>query len=204
MPNMFWRFVFLIIYLAFFLVRSRSGIKFQNAEEAKDQLKGLDLAAQREGKVSMTLRSILSIVMLLSIGIYVLSPSWLQVFSLSLPLGLRLTGLALSLATLPWLYWSHLALGRQYSPDLDLKQDHKLITKGPYSVIRHPMYTILIVFMISISLFSASTLILVPHLAAIILLLLRLDKEEAMLIEKFGEDYREYMLKTGRLLPKLN
>ncbi|MGC7872856.1 isoprenylcysteine carboxylmethyltransferase family protein [Desulfosporosinus sp. SYSU MS00001] len=201
---MFWRFIFLIVYLAFFLVRSHFGIKFQNTEEPKDHLKDLNLAIQREGKISMSLRSILSLVMLLSIVIYVISPSWLQVFTLSFPLWLRLTGLALSLATLPLLYWSHRALGRQYSPDLDLKEGHKLITRGPYSIIRHPMYTILIAFMISISLFSASTLILVPHMAALLLLLLRLDKEEAMLIEKFGADYREYMLKTGRLLPKFN
>ncbi len=66
------------------------------------------------------------------------------------------------------------------------------------------MYTILIVFMVSISLFAANTLVLLPHLAAIILILLRLSKEEAMLIQEFGDDYREYMLKTGRLLPKLN
>ncbi|WP_088228031.1 isoprenylcysteine carboxylmethyltransferase family protein [Desulfosporosinus sp. FKB] len=201
---MFWRFVFLIVYLAFFLVRSRFGIKFQTVEKPEDHLKELNLAVHREGKISMTLRSILSLVMLLSIVIYVISPSWLQVFSLSLPLWLRLTGLALSLATLPLLYWTHRALGRQYSPDLDLKEGHKLITRGPYSIIRHPMYTILIVFMISISLFSASTLIFLPHMAALLLLLLRLGKEEAMLIEKFGADYQKYMLKTGRLLPKFN
>jgi protein-S-isoprenylcysteine O-methyltransferase Ste14 len=58
--------------------------------------------------------------------------------------------------------------------------------------------------MLGISIFSANTIILVPHLVAILLLLLRLSKEEAMLIQKFGDDYREYMMKTGRLLPKFN
>lgn len=65
------------------------------------------------------------------------------------------------------------------------------------------MYTILIVFMLGISLFAANILILVPHLMAIVLILLRISKEEAMLIQEFGEVYREYILKTGRLLPKL-
>ncbi|AFM39742.1 putative protein-S-isoprenylcysteine methyltransferase [Desulfosporosinus acidiphilus SJ4] len=201
---MFWRLVFLIIYIAFFLVRSRYGNKKPNRKEAIEYFDEQNLALQREGRLSMTLRSILSFIMLLSIIIYGISPSWLQFFNLPLPNFLRLAGLGLAIAILPFLYWAHRALGRHYSPDLDLKEGHKLITSGPYNIVRHPMYTILIVFMLSISIVSASALILIPHTAAILLLIMRLDKEEAMLIEEFGDDYREYMIKTGRLLPKFN
>lgn len=142
--------------------------------------------------------------MSLGIILYGIYPSWLILFSLPLPDWLRLTGLGLASLTLPLLHWAHITLGLQYSPDLELKKEHKLIQSGPYKIIRHPMYTILIVFMLSISLFSANSLILLPHMAAILLILLRLSKEEAMLIQEFGDDYHEYMLKTGRLLPKLN
>jgi len=201
---MIWRLLFLGVYVLFFLIRSPHGNRQSYDEKSNENLENSNLAVKREGKISTTMRSILSLIMLLGIIVYGFYPSWLIPFSLALPNWLRLTGLGLAILTLPLLHWAHSSLGRQYSPDLELKEEHKLISSGPYKVIRHPMYTILIVFMLSISIFSANTLIFLPHLGAIILILLRLSKEEAMLIQEFGDDYREYMMKTGRLLPRFN
>lgn len=201
---MIWRLFFLGVYAIFFLIRSPNGNRQSYDGERNENLESQDLALKREGKISTTMRSILSLIMLLGIIIYGIYPSWLIPFSLPIPNWLRLISLGLAIFTLPLLHWAHSSLGRQYSPDLELKEDHKLITSGPYKVIRHPMYTFLIIFMLSVSLFSANSLILLPHMAAILLILLRLSKEEAMLIQEFGNDYYEYMLKTGRLLPKFS
>lgn len=196
---MIWRLLFFIVYLLFFLIRAPH-MKKQNDNKYEADLNS---AIKNEGKIFQTVRSFLSLLMLLSILAYGINPSWLSIFALSLPVWLRCTAFIIALSTLPVLSWAHQYLGRQYSPDLNLKEGHKLITSGPYKLIRHPMYTILIIFMFCVSLLTANLLILIPHLMAILLILLRLNNEETMLLKEFGDNYREYMLKTGRLLPKL-
>lgn len=94
-------------------------------------------------------------------------------------------------------------LGQQYSPHLELQDNHKLIRSGPYRLVRHPMYAFLFVYMLGVSLISSNILVIIPHAMAIAILCFRLDKEEAMLVEEFGQDFKDYMLETGRLVPKL-
>jgi len=85
-----------------------------------------------------------------------------------------------------------------------LKDDHKLITNGIYSRIRHPMYT-------AFWLMALAQALLLPNwiagLAGIAgfgtLYLLRVRHEEALMLAGFGEQYQTYMDRTGRLLPKL-
>ena len=202
MLEMIWRLLFLVVYVIFFLIRYPYGSKQIYNDEPNKYMENLNLAMKREGQINMIGRSVLSFVMLLSIIVYVIYPPWLLIFALPIPVWLRLTSLGVAIMTLPLLYWAHRTLVRQYSPHLELQEEHKLITSGPYEVVRHPMYTILIVFMLSISFFAANSLILIPHLMAIFLILLRLNKEEAMLIGEFGDAYREYIINTGRLLPK--
>ncbi len=63
------------------------------------------------------------------------------------------------------------------------------------------MYTALIVYELSWVVVSASLLFLVYYFITIILMLVRIPKGEQMMLEKFGEEYRRYMKRTGRLLP---
>jgi protein-S-isoprenylcysteine O-methyltransferase Ste14 len=63
------------------------------------------------------------------------------------------------------------------------------------------MYTALIGNMMGLCLISANLLVVVPRLVQISLLLLRTRKEESMMLSRFGEEYRAYMARTGRLLP---
>jgi protein-S-isoprenylcysteine O-methyltransferase Ste14 len=75
-----------------------------------------------------------------------------------------------------------------------MTQDHTLVTEGPYRWVRHPMYTALFATFVGLALISASWLILILVVAAILVLYARIGKEEAMMIE-------QYMQRTGRLLP---
>ncbi|NTV79371.1 MAG: isoprenylcysteine carboxylmethyltransferase family protein [Clostridiales bacterium] len=200
MHDIYWRFLFFVVYLVFFFIRSGKKTK-EDPENLEKYLEKLNSAVKREGKL-YTLRIALSFLLLFCILIYAGYPSWLSLLALPIPAWLRLTCLGLAVITLPLLNWAHLALGRHYSPDLVIIEEHVLITEGPYKFIRHPMYTFLLIFMLSISIFTANAIIFVPHLLSGILLLLRLDNEEEMLIQEFGDEYRRYMLKTGRLWPK--
>ena len=63
------------------------------------------------------------------------------------------------------------------------------------------MYTVHLAYFLSWVLVSANFLFLIYYLLAILLITLRIPKEEQMMLEKFGEEYRAYMKRTRRLLP---
>jgi protein-S-isoprenylcysteine O-methyltransferase Ste14 len=111
---------------------------------------------------------------------------------------------ALIMAAGLWLFWrSHTDLGQNWSVTLEVRRGHTIITRGVYRRIRHPMYA-------SIWLFSlAQGLLLENWLAgwsALVtfaaLYFVRAPREEQMMCDVFGEDYREYMRRTGRLVPR--
>ncbi len=95
-------------------------------------------------------------------------------------------------------------LGRQWSPSLELKDDHRLVTEGIYRRIRHPMYLSLLIFA------GGQTLALPNYVAGpaalvamLVLIAFRLRAEERMMIEAFGDEYKAYRKRTNRLIPGL-
>jgi protein-S-isoprenylcysteine O-methyltransferase Ste14 len=111
-------------------------------------------------------------------------------------------GVATMVATL-WLFWrSHADLGHNFSAKLVIREKHKLVTTGVYRLIRHPMYA-------SFLLWSALQILLLPNwitgLAGVfgfcILYCARIHREEQLMLHKFGDEYRQYMTHTKRLVP---
>ncbi len=81
---------------------------------------------------------------------------------------------------------------------------YALVTNGPYRFIRHPMYAAIFLIGIGISLHSANWIVALAYLLPVTgMYLFRISDEEEMMIEQFGDEYREYMRRTGRLVPKL-
>jgi protein-S-isoprenylcysteine O-methyltransferase Ste14 len=114
-------------------------------------------------------------------------------------IGAILFGTALCLFRL-----SHAALGRYWSVTLELKDNHVLATGGIYKYIRHPMY-------LAFWFWALAQAVLLPNWIAGfaglvgfgILYFVRVSREEAMMIEAFGDQYRTYSRKTPRLIPTL-
>src|SRR5512136_320074 len=97
------------------------------------------------------------------------------------------------------IHWSHRALGRNWSPFLEIRKGHVLVIEGPYRFIRHPMYAAIFLIGIGISLLSANWLVALAYMLPVtIMYLVRVADEEEMMIEQFGNEYREYMQRTGR------
>jgi len=92
-------------------------------------------------------------------------------------------------------------LGKYYSYGLRTLPNHKLIKHGIYRHIRHPISLAAIIYNIGIPLFFSSLYGFILMLGLIPLTLYRIKIEEKMLIEKFGDEYGEYMKKTKRLIP---
>jgi protein-S-isoprenylcysteine O-methyltransferase Ste14 len=111
-------------------------------------------------------------------------------------------GVLFAVAALLLFQMTHRALGRNWSVTLQLRQDHKLITSGIYRKIRHPMYT-------AFWLWAVAQACLLPNWFAGfaglvgfgVLFIGRIGREERMMLETFGDDYREYMSKTYRIIP---
>jgi protein-S-isoprenylcysteine O-methyltransferase Ste14 len=114
---------------------------------------------------------------------------------------LRGLGVALSAIGYGFIFWSGVALGRQYSPEVTIQKDHQLITSGPFRWIRHPRYLGVILLTIGFSLAFRSWIGLAAAPFIIGVLLLRIHDEEALLGREFGEEWKNYRNKSWRLIP---
>jgi protein-S-isoprenylcysteine O-methyltransferase Ste14 len=112
-------------------------------------------------------------------------------------------GYLLGLAGVALLAWAHATLGANFSPWLEIRREHALVTTGPYRWVRHPIYSAGVLLVLGAGLLSANLLVLLcPALALALLLTVRLPDEEAMLAEQFGDAYQAWAARTGRLLPR--
>ncbi len=141
--------------------------------------------------------------MLVSVIIYLIIPFTTLWFPLPFPSAVRWIGVLIGFSTLPFLVWVHRTLGYSYSAELQIKEKHKLVSSGPYSRIRHPMYTIFILFTLANILITANVFITFFGLIVIFIFYPISKKEEQMLINRFGHKYRDYMQRTGRFVPQV-
>lgn len=99
---------------------------------------------------------------------------------------------------------THKELGRNWSITLEIRDQHKLICDGPYALVRHPMYTSFMLMGLGQAFLLSNWAVGLAGLVGFaVLFLLRVDKEEHMMLENFGPQYRSYMDKTKRIIPYL-
>jgi len=113
-------------------------------------------------------------------------------------------GAAVFAASLWLFYRVHQELGRNWSDSLEVREQHKLVTDGLYRYVRHPMYTAFFMWALAQALLLPNWIAGPAGLVGFgILFLLRVGREEAMMLESFGEEYRAYMARTARLIPHI-
>ena len=136
--------------------------------------------------------------------IYIVAPEQLSWAALPLPAGWRWVGVGMGLVGIFLLFWVHHTLGKNFSVPGVMKEKQSLITTGPYRWVRHPMYTALFLVTIVYFLISANWFIGVVWIGWIVGTVASMIRdEEAVLIEKFGDEYRAYVQRTGRFLPRI-
>jgi protein-S-isoprenylcysteine O-methyltransferase Ste14 len=128
--------------------------------------------------------------------------------SIPMPDWFRLIMVSIGALSILWTLWGWRTLGKNWVHCLDPSKFHRkattLVTSGPYHYVRHPMYLGAFTFLVAQALVAANWLILLPALATTMLFYVQIGKEEAMLIDRFGDEYREYMKRTPRFIPKLS
>ena len=111
-------------------------------------------------------------------------------------------GLFFAIAALGVFHLTHRALGRNWSISLDVRENHKLVTEGIYRRVRHPMYSAFWMWAIAQALLLPNWIAGFAGLAGFgILFFGRVEREEQMMLEAFGDSYRAYMARTGRVFP---
>ena len=108
-------------------------------------------------------------------------------------------GLAIVLA-----YWTLTSLGKNLTDTVYVRKAATLVTHGPYRWVRHPFYITVGLLILSVTLLTANWLIGSCGLVVMTMLVVRTSKEEQMLISRFGNDYRDYMARTGRFFPRIS
>lgn len=156
-----------------------------------------------EGRVNTGLRMMLGIPYILLLFVYMAFPSILAFAALPLPEWAQWIGVVLCVGVLPGILWVQQALGSNFSTTLHVRDEHTLVTGGPYRWVRHPMYTLFFLQAIGLLLLTRNLFIGGAYLLALTLIVVtRTHKEERTMLEKFGDPYRHYMQTTGRFLPK--
>jgi protein-S-isoprenylcysteine O-methyltransferase Ste14 len=102
------------------------------------------------------------------------------------------------------IYWlAYTRLGKNWSPKIEISRQQELITDGIYGVIRHPIYFAMCLWCLGQPLLLHNWIAGFGLLAAFLpLIILRLPREEHMMIEHFGQAYRDYMKRVGGMLPR--
>ena len=145
----------------------------------------------------------LILIQIFSLGIVILAPfSDSRSFGvLNIEVIVRYLGLLIAIPGFILMQAGEKHLARQFSVEVTLQKDHKLIQSGPYKVIRHPRYLGILFFFTGIALTFRSLLGIFTVLALAFVLIWRVFAEEKMMHEEFGKEWEEYRTKTWRLVP---
>lgn len=165
-------------------------------------------AGRTSGKAAGWLRSWL-FYSLASIGFLGISIAFWKPLPVTLPQGVRLAlpifGSVLYFPAMALIVWGRLALGKMYfvstSFSAQLYSDHKLVVRGPYAIVRHPMYLGLVAAALgSLLLYTTWTTMGYAILAPFVLM--RARREETALAAEFGEQWREYCKQVPAFIPR--
>jgi protein-S-isoprenylcysteine O-methyltransferase Ste14 len=191
MFNSIFKIVYFIEFLVISTIRKYFTGKQRKRKLAKDKKTGLEIFYLVINGVGMIIPLV-----------YVFT-SKLDFANYYLPEGIGWLGAILFLDAIWLLYLSHRDLGRHWTATVGIREEHKLITTGIYKYIRHPMYAAHIVWAIAQILMLHNWIAGYSFFVTMLpFYFYRSRKEEEMLMEEFGEEYKEYKKRAGSLIPR--
>jgi protein-S-isoprenylcysteine O-methyltransferase Ste14 len=110
-------------------------------------------------------------------------------------------GVALDLAGVAFAIWARITLGRNWAGIAEVKQSQELVQRGPYALVRHPIYTGLLTAMVGTALTVGRLASYLGVLAGLAGILLRVRQEDALMAEEFPAEHASYRTRTKALIP---
>ncbi|HET8823803.1 MAG TPA: isoprenylcysteine carboxylmethyltransferase family protein [Terriglobales bacterium] len=98
--------------------------------------------------------------------------------------------------------WSRIALGRYWSDKVIVQAEHQLIRTGPYSCMRHPLYSGVLLAVLGTALVVGEVRGLVSFAVLLVNYMIKAKREERILAERFGAEFKTHVARTGFLLPR--
>ena len=170
----------------------------------RSQATGESLDRRQEGVfILLTLRP-LAVVYWLGLVTWLVNPRRLAWSAIPMPMWFRWMGIGLFVAGTGLLLWTFKSLGPNLTDTVVTRLRHVLVLHGPYRWVRHPLYAAAALLVLAVAIVAANWLLLVAGAILVSLLVIRTRKEEENLVARFGDNYREYMNRTGRFLPNLS
>jgi len=168
-----------------------------------DKESGESLSRKADGTFLMTVIRIGGLALWLSPLVYLINPQWMVWSKAHLPEWVRWLGVGTGILCTLGIYWLFSSIQAGITPVSATRTNHKLVTHGIYRWVRHPLYSIGSSFFISFGMMADNWFIAGLGIFAFIVMAIRTPKEEANLIEKFGDEYREYTKRTGKFFPRI-
>ena len=165
-----------------------------------DRDSGEKISRSVDGTIFMNIVRLGGLILWLSPLVYLLNPAWMAWSKIGLPEWVRWLGVGLGILSTMGIYWLFSSIGSGITPTSATRKEHKLVTSGPYRWVRHPLYTFGSSLFIAFGMMADNWFIALLGILAFIAMAIRTPKEEAYLIEKFGNEYREQIYETDRSL----
>src|SRR6478735_7693225 len=115
--------------------------------------------------------------------------------------GIKLAGLIVTIIGCVFAIWARLALGANWSGRATVKADHQLVTGGPYSLTRHPIYTGLMVAIVGTAVEVGEVRCLIGVFVILLALMIKMSQEERLMMQTFPDAYPPYRRRVKALIP---
>lgn len=192
MNEVVFRLIALTLYIGYMTVRAVNERKLKRGPRFASLSN-----ASRDDKLELWVLGVGS----LPIWVYMLSP-WLDGAAMGLPEWVRLLGVPIALAGLSVFWSTHKTLAENWTPLVEAPPGKRLVTDGPYRVVRHPMYASFLLFNAGLWLVCSNWLAGGFAFGTFMWMYVhRVGREERMMLEFFGDEYRSYAENTGGVVP---
>jgi protein-S-isoprenylcysteine O-methyltransferase Ste14 len=149
----------------------------------------------------VNLNRVLVIISMLLLGWHRLSTGWLGYELIPRTLAKALTGLAVTTAGVAFAIWARKILADNWSAQPTLKQNHELIMQGPYKIVRHPIYTGILIAVLGTAIMVGQVRGFVGFAVVFFALWHKSLFEEDLMCKQFGEQYQAYTQHVKGLIP---
>jgi len=193
--------LFTLSFIAFWVVRGHYIRKTRDPTARRTRAER-KVAMKKEGWTGIALIILIPVEFVI-VFLYIINPVWLSLTFLIVPELLRWLGLFLTIVSIPIVIWVHQTLGRAYSYALETKSDQTLIASGPFSRVRHPLYSAHNIFNLGMILLTLNIPLTIFAILGVPFTYTRMRDEERMMVTRYGSEYEIYMKTTGRIFPKI-